>query len=257
MLKKQLFAAILIIGITFQLSFAESITFKSRLEGIELTGILTKPEGDGPFPTVVLLHGCSGLDQTNKRDNAWISRLLKWGYASFQVDSFRPREISTICNNWNLIVGMIGKRSQDAFEAKSHLAKIPFVDSSRIAAMGWSHGGTTILDSITRSVTDNSPFNAAVAFYPYCYASLSQLKSPVLILIGEKDDWSPADYCTNFMPSGNNEHEAVLKIYPGAYHDFDYEGLDEIYEGHKIRYDPIATQDSIIQVKKFLAKYLR
>ena len=72
MYKKQIFTVILIIGITFQLSFAESVTFKSRLEGIEINGILTKPEGEGPFPAVVLLHSCFGLDKTNSRDNAWV-----------------------------------------------------------------------------------------------------------------------------------------------------------------------------------------
>jgi dienelactone hydrolase len=257
MRKKCPILILLILVMSAQFSFADNVTFNSKQEGLELTGILTKPEGDGPFPAVVLLHGCSGLDETNKRDNAWINRLVKWGYASFQVDSFRPRDISTICNNWNLIIGMIGKRTQDAYEAKSYLAKLPFVDSNRIAVMGWSHGGTTILNTITRSVADNRPFNAAVAFYPFCYESLSQLKSPVQILIGEKDDWCPADYCTNFMPSGNTDHEAILKIYPGAYHDFDYEGLYEIYEGHKLRYDPIAAQDSIVQVKSFLTKHLK
>jgi len=254
--KKCLILILLILVITAQFSFADNVTIKSWQEGLELAGILTKPEGDGPFPAVVLLHGCAGLDETNSRDKAWVSRLVKLGYVALQLDSFEPRDLSNICNNWNLIVGMIGKRAQDAYEAKSYLAKLPFVDPNRIAVMGWSHGGTTILDIITRSVADDSPFNAAVAIYPYCYESLSQLKSPVLILIGEKDDWCPADYCTNFMPTGKTDHEAVLKVYPGAYHDFDFEGLDEIYEGHRLLYDPVAAKDAIIQVKSFFAKHL-
>ena len=257
MYKRQIFAVILIMGITFQLSFADSVKFKSRKEGLVLTGILTKPEGDGPFPAVVLLHGCTGINDTNIRDKAWVDRLVKLGYAAFQLDSFRPRGVSNICTDWNLIVGMLGTRAQDAYEAKSYLSSISYIDRNRIAVMGWSHGGTTILDIISSSVANDSPFKAAVAFYPYCYRSLSNLKSPVLILIGEKDDWCPADYCTNFMPSGNTEHEAVLKIYPGAYHDFDYEGLDEVYEGHTLRYDPPAAQDSIVQVKNFFEKYLK
>jgi dienelactone hydrolase len=255
MFKKQIFIVLLLLGVTVQIGLAENVTFKSELEGIELTGILTKPEGDGPFPAVVLLHGCGGINKG--RDNAWVNRLVKLGYAALQLDSFAPRGMSNICTDWNLIVGMIGKRAQDAYEAKSYLGNLSFIDRNRIAVMGWSHGGTTILETISRSATDDRFFNAAIAFYPYCYGSLSNLKSPVLILIGEKDDWCPADYCTNFMPSGNTAHEAVLKIYPGAYHDFDYEGLDEVYEGHTLRYDPVAAQDAIIQVKSFLEKHLK
>jgi dienelactone hydrolase len=56
-------------------------------------------------PVFLLLHDCFGIDEPNKKENAWINRLVKWGYASFLVDSFRPRDISAICNNLNLILG--------------------------------------------------------------------------------------------------------------------------------------------------------
>ena len=260
--KKQILTVILIVGITFQLSFAESVKFKSRLEGIKLDGIITKPEGEGPFPAVVLLHDCFGLDETNSRDNAWVDRLVKWGYATFQVDSFRPRGISIICNKIWSIAAMIGKRAQDAYEAKSYLAKLSFVDPNRLAVMGWSHGGASVLEAITKSIADDNPFTAAVSFYPGCYkhqanSPLNQAKSPILIMIGEKDDWSPVDDCINFMPTEKTNHEAILKIYPEAYHDFDDEGMDKVYESHRLLYNPLATKDSIGQVKKFLSKYLK
>ena len=55
----------------------------------------------------------------------------------------------------------------------------------------------------------------------------------------------------------STEHEIILKIYPGAYHDYYWEGMDETYGGHRVLYDPVATQDAIIQVKSFLTKYLK
>ena len=36
-------------------------------------------------------------------------------------------------------------------------------------------------------------FRATVAFYPNCYESLFHLDSPILILIGDQDDWGPAE----------------------------------------------------------------
>ena len=104
---------------------------------------------------------------------------------------------------------------------------------------------------------ETTPFRAAVAFYPYCGRPMHNLNSPLLILIGEKDDWTLAENCLNNMPSEPTEHEVILKVYPGAYHAFDWEGMDRLYKSHRLLYEPTAAQDSIIQAKSFLAKHLK
>jgi dienelactone hydrolase len=237
------------------------VTFKSNSKSEDetpllLTGILTKPDGDGPFPAVVFLHGCAGLEVNNSRDIAWVNQFVKWGYVTLQVASLKPRGLSNICTDRALIIRMLGERAQDANDAKSYLAKLSFVDGNRMAVLGWSHGGTTILDIATIIKKDISPFKAAIALYPYCYKTLYYLNSPILILIGEKDDWCPADLCSKNMPPGETEHAAILKVYPGAYHDFDFESVDEVYEGHKLLYNQKAAKDAIKQVKNFLEKQL-
>ena len=57
-----------------------------------LKGELTKPSGDGPFPAVVLLHGCSGPIE---RDFGWISKLRRWGYVSLMAIVFEQEENRT------------------------------------------------------------------------------------------------------------------------------------------------------------------
>jgi dienelactone hydrolase len=63
---------------------------------VSLTGILTKPEGNGPFPTIVLLHGCSGLQHSKSRSELWSNRLVNWGYVTLQIDSFGPPPIKQL-----------------------------------------------------------------------------------------------------------------------------------------------------------------
>jgi dienelactone hydrolase len=159
---------LLILVVTAQFSFADNVTFKSNANGddekpILLTGILTKPEGDGPFPAVVLLHGCGGIDDANTRDKAWVKRLVSWGYVTLQVDSFRPRNMSNICIDQSQMVIMNFFRIQDAYDAKSYLTQIPFVNRNRIAVFGWAHGGKTVLHVLGDRYVD-SAFKAAVAF---------------------------------------------------------------------------------------------
>ena len=85
---------------------------------------------------------------------------------------------------------------------------------------------------------------------------LYNLNAPLLILIGESDEMFQVKYCTEMMPSEQPDLEITFKIYPGAHHDFDWEGMNKVYEGHRMLYDPIAAKDAIIQVKSFLAKHL-
>jgi dienelactone hydrolase len=237
---------------------ADIVTFKGTGTSVAgtplmLTGKLTKPIGDGPFPTVVLLHGCGGI--SNLRDAQWAKRLASWGYVALQVDSFGPRGLSNVCTDVPLAFSIVPKRAQDTYDAKSYLSELPFVDRNRIGVMGWSHGGITLLSMVGQK-RDNS-FRSAIAFYPLCYRNLTDLNAPLLILIGEKDDWTHAWRCSETMPPAQIGHEVILKIYPDSYHGFDAEGVDFVIAGHRIRYNQAAAADAILQVKTFLTKYLK
>jgi dienelactone hydrolase len=87
------------------------------------------------------------------------------------------------------------------------------------------------------------------------------LNAPLLILIGEVDDWTPADRCMEMMPQEENRHEVILKVYPKAFHGFDILGANKNVSGskgtHHIQYQPEAEEDSIIRVRNFLENYLK
>ncbi len=226
-----------------------------------LTGKLTKPSGNGPFGAVVLLHGCSGIGSWN---DMWAERLAEWDYVTLAVDSLGPREESDICSGRHYRVPG-NERAKDAHAAKSYLAGLPFVDSKRIAVMGMQHGAWTTLYAIrnpwyAEMKQRSDPFRAAVAFYPYCPNKLARSDAPLLILIGELDDAHPAEQCQNMKKAwmtGDTQHEVILKVYPDAYHYFDYEGMNETKDGHRQLYDKVAAADAIIQVKNFLAKHMQ
>jgi dienelactone hydrolase len=249
---------ILVILASTSVIAADIVTFKgtgTTVAGtpLMLTGKLTKPQGDGPFPAVALLHGCRGI--RGDRDAQWAERLASWGYVALQVDSFGPRGLSSICEDLSLIFSIVPKRTQDAYDAKSYLSELPFVDRNRIGVMGWSHGGMTIL-SVVDQKRDN-PFRSAIAFYPFCDRYLADFNAPLLILIGKKDDWTPAISCSLSMPSAQIGHEVILKIYNDSHHGFDEEGIDTVIAGHRLLFNPVAAGDAIIQVKAFLSKHLK
>src|SRR4051794_36355255 len=64
--------------------------------GSNENGELYRPAGVGPFPAMVILHGCDGIGR-HYRD--WARRLAGWGYEALLVDSFRPRGTPSVCNH--------------------------------------------------------------------------------------------------------------------------------------------------------------
>ncbi len=266
---------ILIIATVMLAGAADTVTFQGTTKAkagdfVMLTGKLTKPQGDGPFPAVVLVQGCRGTD---KAQDAWAERFAGWGYVALQVDGLAARGEKNICAAPFSI--SFPTRVQDAYDSKSYLATLPFVDRNRIAAAGWGHGGALTIASVSPrsyhawasintaySVSARKPeppFRAAVAFYPWiCVAQLNDSEAPLLILTGESDAVAPVAFLKANMPLEKTRHEVILKIYPGAYHTFDSEGTDTVTPtGVRFKYDPAATTDAIGQVRDFLAKHLR
>jgi hypothetical protein len=57
-------------------------------------GYIQKPDGPGPFPSIIVLHGCAGLGSLfnpHLAHNFWPDLLVSWGYAVLVVDSFVTR----------------------------------------------------------------------------------------------------------------------------------------------------------------------
>ena len=150
---------------------------------VVISAELEKPPGKGPFPAIVMLHGCSG--PWPLRDHMWSKRLVDWGYVVLRVDSFGPRGFPEgICEHTGSVTALT--RAEDAHAAKTYLKKLHHVDGNNIAVMGWSHGGMSVLWAVQNTyIVDtvrSDPFKAAIAIYPWCEPNLYRVDSPVLLL---------------------------------------------------------------------------
>jgi len=243
------FVLVALIGCVSTAEFKSLDVSKSGEQQI-LIGKLTKPSGDGPFPAIVLLHGGGGPREYYK---AWIDRLRSWGFVTLMVNSYGPRGKSNYWTGQGELITPF-RRALDAHGAKLYLAGLSYVDRDRVAVLGWSHGGMSTLEAVHGS-HQGGPFRAAIAFYPYC-KPMSKINAPLLVLIGEKDDWTPAYRCEKFILPEENEQEIVLKVYPDAYHSFDQPFSLRTYRGHKLGRNSSAASDAYDRVRAFLEKYL-
>lgn len=193
---------------------------------------LFKPEGAGPFPTVIALHGCGGLgsrsDSVQPRYRDWAERLLRAGNAVLLPDSYGSRELGPQCRVKDMHVKARRERVTDIAASRAWLMKQTWVARNRVSLIGWANGASALLWAVRpQSVArDAGPdFRAAIAFYPDCRISAGlgwSTRVPTLVLIGANDDVSSPPACRQ-MVDGAHGRSALARIvvYPGAYHDFD------------------------------------
>jgi len=257
---------------------AERIEIPS-LEGPEgpaqLVAFLSRPDGPGPFPAVVMLHGCGGAyapgGRLNARHRQWESLFLREGYAVLQVDSFTPRGIREICKRTERprTTTARGERRRDALAGHAFLRAQPFIRADRIALAGWSNGGSTVLAAMEADAAGTpSPFRAAIAFYPGCRLAGGAARpgGPMLILSGEADTWTPPEDCRAMLRDAAARAQRIeMHTYPGAYHDFDWPGMAaRQITGIGTRsgttmvgLDPAAQADALTRVPAWLAGWLK
>ncbi len=196
-----------------------------------------------------------------------VGYLTDAGFVTLVVDSFASRGIDTTCSsNWKMAEATLF-RQYDAVHAMRYLREQPVVDPDNIFLVGMSQGGSVavklagdrLASIVKRDVLEEDPshpwFRAIVAYYPWCPHLPKRLDTPLLVLSGELDDWTPSLGC--FW------HKAVVKgapyeavIYEGAHHSFDLPIRIQTFAGHTVGGNPAATADSRRKMVDWFRKHM-
>jgi dienelactone hydrolase len=257
-------AAILLTGCATHAA-RQTVRFPNTTPGAPVTieATLVRPAGPGPFPAGVQLHGC------------------EQGYVALVVDSFGPRGVKGDCRS-GPDEPPITARFDDAFGALHYLQSQTYVRGDRVAAIGWSQGGVYAMAVINGPSLERARrrgvalpatgFAAGIGVYPGgCFSLVNeQVIRPLLVLIGEADDWTPAAKCREMVEAMRGRGaDAAIVTYPGAYHYFDVEGQRLEVQAHvendnrpggfgaTVSYQAEAAMDARRRVEEFLARQLK
>jgi carboxymethylenebutenolidase len=222
---------------------ARMISFQSDKDRLE--AYLARPDGEGPFPGVVIIHEIFGLND-NIKDIT--KRFASEGYAALAVDLFANRN-RAVC--MARIMGGTLRGSPDRYgvpdleRALGVLAGQPYVDADRLGAIGFCMGGGF---AIAWACTDDR-LKAVAPYYGANPRPLSAVarSCPVVGSYPEKD----------FTARSARKLEAELerhgiphdvRIYAGARHAF--------FNDHSRAHDPAASEDSWRRTLAFFEEHI-
>ena len=175
------------------------------------------------FPLIIGVAGSLGWREHHYE---YLKMFQKNGFATFELNSFKSRNIiSTVGSQ---IEVTIASMILDAYRALELLSNHPNIDKNNVSITGWSLGGGVTLFSawlpLKNAITKNLSFASHLAFYPACFINpedISFSKSPIHILIGELDNWTPSQPCIDLVRILKREINIDITVYKDSHHGFD------------------------------------
>ncbi|KRB69202.1 dienelactone hydrolase family protein [Noviherbaspirillum sp. Root189] len=218
-----------------------------------------KPEGEGPFPAVVLVHTCGGI-QSHISERA--KELIEAGFVVLVQDSYGPRGHTTFCTPAGVGAPRVYK---DSFDALKHLSQLKVVEPSRIYLVGLSLGSFAAAavssPEVARWVGTNDRFRASVGWYGACNFDVSpypkwelirrDVDRPVMLLMARNDTETPIADCFPLLENLKNEGKPVAwHIYDDATHGWDKSDPRRGYQ-----YNATVTTDAMKRTIEFLKQH--
>ncbi len=248
-------------------------TLQQRIDALLPGSELYLPEGKGPFPVAVQMHGCGGKKNLQAR---WAAVAKAAGWAVLVVDSYGHRRISTMEAYATVCTGLQlwgRERAGDLYAMLDWVRGQDWADPNRIVTAGWSHGAWTVLDAMalqpgkdaereTRltNIPDEPMAGVVGAFvlYPWQgFGALAPVRGlrvdvPVQAIVGTADSVVGGKGVARTLTGMKTPRLPIsVEMFEGATHAF-----DEIEaQDRRVRYSPELTERAHGMYTSFLSSF--
>lgn len=217
----------------------------ATLGPVQLTGYLSKPDGNGPFPGIIMLHEWWGLNTQVKQQ---ADRLAKEGFAVFAPDLYEGKVAIDAETAGKYMNQMDKAKALTTMKAsRQWLQSKAFTKGKKIGSIGWCMGG-----GLSLQLGLNAPIDAVVVYYGPVEkdpAVLRQLKGPVLGIFANRDGW--------ITPEMVDDFEKALKAAPVKHEFHRYDADHAFANPSNPGYQSDMAQDAWAKTIKFLKVNLK
>ena len=190
-------------------------------------GFLAIPQGQGPFPGIIVVQEWWGLDDHIKDVT---QRFAGEGFVALAPDLYHGKVTKEPDEAQKLMMSLnMGQASKDLAKAADYLASRPEIQGHGIGAIGFCMGGGLALTL----ACDSPRIGAAAPFYggnPSPVDKVQDLSGPVFAAYAENDGWITAqvrEELRQALEQHGKAHE--IKVYPGTDHAFFNDTRTEVY----------------------------
>ena len=229
----------------------------TTLDRMPTNGVWSKPDGDGPFPAVLIAESCGGA--TPAVDELWPSFFKRLGYVTY-TPRILKRLGQNYCPSLRFVVESKNrvKMIKVIYSALDDLAKKPYVQKNNIGIIGFSLGGILIRDIGEIKNLKSSgglKFKYSIPVYGSCtFLERRGDKIPMLIIQAEKENPKKRKLCLK-VKSANFFNVKYHEI-SGAYHAFDdarFKKIKKDVAGNKMKYSESALAEAKQTIESFLS----
>jgi carboxymethylenebutenolidase len=202
---------------------------------------LTRPEGDGPWPGVVVIHEGNGMSPQLLR---FCERLAREGYLTIAPDMFW-RSGGPEAGDFAKLMGALQPAEMGA-DVSAAVAELQRLGCAKIGVTGFCMGGSITYSTACGWFPDSPEVDAAVSFYGGGIAQrLSEPRCPTLLCFGGIDPYIPPEDIATVQA----HHPDITVVYPDAGHGFMRDGSEN--------YDEAAATDAWARLTTHFATHLR
>jgi carboxymethylenebutenolidase len=223
---------------------AEIYEFQSAIES--LSGALERPDGNGPWPGVLVVQEWWGLN-SHIRDVA--ARFARLGFLTLAPDLY-VGEVAADADEAMKLVQQHGAAAGERLQAAFRALRAHPDCSGKVGAVGYCFGGRMVLHLACYELD----LDAAAIYYgghmEEYFDRVANIHCPVLGVYGEADPGIPAATVKQFdslLDVTGVAHEVIL--YPGAAHAF--------FNDQSSNYRAQAAADAWRRTTEFFARYLK